>query len=47
MSKDGPRVLIIRGYGTFGGRIARLLAQRGGATLLSLIVHYRGWLAPC
>ncbi|TWB43385.1 SDR family oxidoreductase [Nitrospirillum pindoramense] len=34
MSKSGLRVLIIGGYGTFGGRIARLLANEPGLTLV-------------
>ncbi|MDZ5650528.1 saccharopine dehydrogenase NADP-binding domain-containing protein [Nitrospirillum sp. BR 11828] len=34
MSKSGLRVLIIGGYGTFGGRIARLLADEPALTLV-------------
>lgn len=34
MSAPAPTVLIIGGYGTFGARLARLLAERGGIRLL-------------
>ncbi len=44
MSRARRRILIVGGYGTFGGRFHFHVEIRHRFT--GLIVAYRGWLAP-